>query len=142
MSRSEPRLPTALQRLFWTLHSVSWDQGAGPETGERRAEEIVRWVEGLSQSTGRLLDLGCGTGELSFAFEGAGFAVTGVDFSPGMLRRARRKARRGGSRIELRWTDLDRTLPFEAASFDAAVCISVLQCLSAPHHFLSEARPV
>ena len=41
---------------------------------------------------GRLLDLGCGTGEDALFLAGVGFDVTAVDPSPGMIERARAKA--------------------------------------------------
>lgn len=40
---------------------------------------------------GRVLDLGCGTGDLLLRFLNLGFAVTGVDISSGMIEAARRK---------------------------------------------------
>lgn len=46
-----------------------------------------------------LLDLGCGTGELSLRFSLKGFAVTGVDLSVDMLAVARAKAEEQGMSI-------------------------------------------
>ena len=61
----------------------------------------------------RVLDACCGTGDLALAAREAGGEVTGLDFSPAMLDRARRKAG------DIRWVEGDVTaLPFEAASFD------------------------
>ena len=63
-----------------------------------------------------VLDAACGTGDLALAAAAAGAGeVVGVDFSPRMLERARRKS----SAIE--WVEGDLlALPFPAASFDAA----------------------
>jgi demethylmenaquinone methyltransferase / 2-methoxy-6-polyprenyl-1,4-benzoquinol methylase len=64
----------------------------------------------------RVLDAACGTGDLAVADAAAGAReVVGVDFSPRMLERARRKS----ARIE--WVEADLlSLPFADASFDAA----------------------
>jgi len=63
----------------------------------------------------RVLDACCGTGDLALAAEQAGGRVTGVDFSRGMLERARRKS----STVE--WVEGDLlALPFEDEAFDAA----------------------
>jgi demethylmenaquinone methyltransferase/2-methoxy-6-polyprenyl-1,4-benzoquinol methylase len=61
----------------------------------------------------RVLDACCGTGDLALEAARAGGRVTGLDFSPAMLERARRKS----GAIE--WVHGDMTaLPFPDASFD------------------------
>ena len=63
----------------------------------------------------RVLDACCGTGDLAVAAERTGAVVTGLDFSPAMLARARRKS----STID--WVEGDLlALPFADGSFDAA----------------------
>ena len=63
----------------------------------------------------RVLDACCGTGDLAIAAEREGGHVTGLDFSPAMLERARRKS------ASIEWVEGDMlALPFEDASFDAA----------------------
>jgi demethylmenaquinone methyltransferase / 2-methoxy-6-polyprenyl-1,4-benzoquinol methylase len=62
-----------------------------------------------------VLDACCGTGDLAIACADAGGRVTGLDFSEGMLQRARGKA------PQLDWVAGDvLALPFPDASFDAA----------------------
>jgi len=65
----------------------------------------------------RVLDLGCGTGQLAARIRGElGVRVSGCDFSPGMLGRAR------GREPALGWVRGDATrLPFADRSFDAVV---------------------
>lgn len=54
-------------------------------------------VEAYAQRTGGpLLELGCGTGRLLVPLASAGYTVTGIDLSPGMLRIARAKAEAAG----------------------------------------------
>jgi demethylmenaquinone methyltransferase / 2-methoxy-6-polyprenyl-1,4-benzoquinol methylase len=73
------------------------------------AEAVVRHGD-------RVLDACCGTGDLALADKDAGAdPVTGLDFSPRMLERARAKSR------EIEWVQGDLlALQFEDASFDAA----------------------
>src|SRR4051794_24766096 len=59
--------------------------GLDRRCGRLTAAAVVR--EG-----GRGLDAACGTGGLALADARAGGQVTGLDFSPAMLERARRKA--------------------------------------------------
>jgi demethylmenaquinone methyltransferase/2-methoxy-6-polyprenyl-1,4-benzoquinol methylase len=63
----------------------------------------------------RVLDAACGTGDLAVADLRAGAAsVTGLDFSPRMLERARRKSE------AVEWVEGDLlALPFEDGAFDA-----------------------
>jgi demethylmenaquinone methyltransferase/2-methoxy-6-polyprenyl-1,4-benzoquinol methylase len=63
----------------------------------------------------RVLDACCGTGDLAIASLRVAREVVGVDFSPAMLERARRKA------PAVEWVQGDvLALPFDDASFDAA----------------------
>jgi ubiquinone/menaquinone biosynthesis C-methylase UbiE len=73
-------------------------------------------VELLGAGDGALVDIGCGTGSYAAALAELGWTVTGVDVSEDMLRRAREKG------VETVQADAT-TLPFEDASFDAAVSV-------------------
>jgi demethylmenaquinone methyltransferase/2-methoxy-6-polyprenyl-1,4-benzoquinol methylase len=79
----------------------------------------LRWrriaAEAVVRSGDRVLDACCGTGDLAVACEKRGGVVTGLDFSPAMLERARRKL------PTATWIEGDLlALPFEAGSFEAA----------------------
>jgi demethylmenaquinone methyltransferase/2-methoxy-6-polyprenyl-1,4-benzoquinol methylase len=79
----------------------------------------LRWrriaAEAVVRPGNRVLDACCGTGDLAVACARLGGDVTGLDFSPAMLERARRKLPSAS------WVEGDLlALPFEAASFEAA----------------------
>ena len=79
----------------------------------------LRWrriaAETVVRSGDRVLDACCGTGDLAVACAKRGGDVTGLDFSPAMLERARRKL------PAATWVEGDLlVLPFEAASFETA----------------------
>jgi len=72
-------------------------------------------VEAVVQPGDRVLGACCGTGDLAVAAEREGGVVTGLDFSPRMLERARRKSE------TVTWVEGDLlSLPFDDGSFDAA----------------------
>jgi demethylmenaquinone methyltransferase / 2-methoxy-6-polyprenyl-1,4-benzoquinol methylase len=78
-----------------------------------------RWRRLTAEATVRpgdfVLDACCGTGDLAIAAARRGGKVTGLDFSPAMLERARRKA------PQIEWIEGDLlSLPFGDESFDSA----------------------
>lgn len=76
-------------------------------------EQLAEWIPG-----GRLLDIGCGEGRHAFAAARLGFAVTGIDYEPLALRRARQWARKNGLKgLPFRHANI-LALPFPPAHFD------------------------
>jgi demethylmenaquinone methyltransferase/2-methoxy-6-polyprenyl-1,4-benzoquinol methylase len=79
----------------------------------------LRWrriaAEAVVRPGDKVLDACCGTGDLAVACARAGGVVTGLDFAPRMLERARRKL------PTATWVEGDMLgLPFDPASFDVA----------------------
>lgn len=76
------------------------------------------WV--CAQAAGDVLEVAVGTG-LNLAHYPEQARVTGIDFSPAMLERARRRA--SDLRRDVALSEADaRALPFPDASFDTVVC--------------------
>jgi SAM-dependent methyltransferase len=75
----------------------------------------------------RVLDVGCGDGFFSIAIAKAGAVVTGVDTDEEMLSAARASAVRESVPITFVMADA-RSLPFQDATFDLVVAVSLL-CL-------------
>jgi SAM-dependent methyltransferase len=99
-------------------------------------ERLLGEVQGLD-----LLDLGCGTGRWSVAQARRGAHVTAVDFSRGMLGRARPKIEDGGVRFVEH--DLAVTpLPLAKASFDRVLLCLVLEHIADLRSLLGEVARV
>lgn len=86
----------------------------------RRTARTFRHI--LRQPNGRVLDLCCGTGDMTFALlqaaEAASPQIFGADFSHAMLRRAARKSQSA----QVDWIEADALkLPFPDSHFDLVV---------------------
>jgi ubiquinone/menaquinone biosynthesis C-methylase UbiE len=84
----------------------------------------------------RVLDLGCGDGRITAELGQAGARATGVDPSSVAIERAR------AAHPELEFAEAAADLPFADASFDAVVCLHVLQHVADTQRLMSEARRV
>lgn len=83
-----------------------------------------------------VLDIGCGTGSLAIAAKrrvGPSGSVDGVDASPEMIARARRKARRAGTEVSFSHGDVTE-LPFPSDQFNVVLSTMML------HHLPAGAR--
>lgn len=87
-----------------------------------------------------VLELGCGTGRHTAWLVQGGADVTALDFSEGMLAKAR--ARRGVAAVRFLVHDLGQPLPFADNEFDIAVSGLVLEHLRDLNLFFGEARRV
>lgn len=89
------------------------------ENAQTMGRRDVRFWEGMARRAGGpVLELGCGTGRVTFPLARTGVPVVGVDRSASMLDRARRRARRLRTTRPPGLVRGDITaLPFESASF-------------------------
>jgi ubiquinone/menaquinone biosynthesis C-methylase UbiE len=77
----------------------------------------------------RLLEVGCGTGNISLALAHQGARVVGLDASGPMLARAQDKAGQKG--LAITWIrGLASSLPFANESFDGVLCILALDFMA------------
>jgi SAM-dependent methyltransferase len=94
---------------------MAGDYGQLARYSSKWAEEFI---SRLSVAPGtRVLDVACGTGNISLAAARQGAIVTGVDIAPNLLEQAR--ARAGSEGLEIRFDEGDaEQLPYEDGSFD------------------------
>jgi SAM-dependent methyltransferase len=88
----------------------------------------------------RLLDVGCGTGDVVRALAGlvgAHGTVVGIEPSATMLDEARRRTGESSHNVEFRSGDIAR-LDFDDATFDGVTCERVFQHLDTPDAALAE----
>ena len=86
----------------------------------RRSSDIEIARELIVPAGKRILDIGCGEGDLTRALAGAGAEVTGIDPHEGRIERARAKAADEGVTVAFE-TGIGESLPYPDAGFDVAV---------------------
>jgi ubiquinone/menaquinone biosynthesis C-methylase UbiE len=102
---------------------------------EPHVARLLGDVRGLS-----VLDVGCGTGRHALRLAEQGARVTGVDFSAGMLGKARQKP--GAERVTFVEHNITASLPFATASFDRVLSCLVLDHVPDVTTFFAELRRV
>lgn len=115
-----------------------YDAVCGPimVKGRRAAAQAAREVGG------EILEVGVGTG-LSFDDYDSSTAVTGIDMSEPMLRKARKKMATGRYPFVRRVLTMDaHEMTFEDASFDCVVAQFVITLVANPERVLSECHRV
>jgi SAM-dependent methyltransferase len=113
----------------WDAEAMTFDEPA--DHGLRDPAVRAAWRELLlgllPPAPARVVDLGCGTGTLSLLLSEEGYDVTGVDFSPEMIARARRKAR------DVAFVEADASAPpLAPASYDVVLSRHVLWAMPDP----------
>ena len=118
-------------RITWT----SGDFGRIARGYEQGAAEFIARL-GLT-STERVLDVACGTGNLTIPAARTGASVTGVDIAPNLIAQAKARALEEGLSITLDVGDAE-SLPYEAGEFDATVTMFGAMFAARPDRAASE----
>ncbi|MDJ0342766.1 class I SAM-dependent methyltransferase [Streptomyces sp. H10-C2] len=124
-------------------------QGSGHPPSGRTSEAAVEPLgesglfKRLAPAGARVLDVGCGQGQLAMRLHAQGCIVTGVDTSHDALRAAR-AYRRGATAVSPRFFDLNADTPalmgLSGDPFDLIVCRMVYPLLSDPAAFFSRVQ--
>jgi ubiquinone/menaquinone biosynthesis C-methylase UbiE len=123
-------------REHWSRRAATFDQQHGHRIAS--VAELTAWVDMLHAALGPgpldVLDLACGTGEVTRALRAAGYRVTGVDFAEPMVARARAKH---GDAARFHLADVERTRE-PSNHFDAAVTRHLVWTLTDPDAAFAE----
>jgi SAM-dependent methyltransferase len=89
-----------LFRVFYGLGFTPWD-------GHPLSTKLKELIEGTDAlPPGSALDVGCGTGDASIYLAQHGWQVTGVDFTPKAVEKARAKARTADATVDFVHADV------------------------------------
>ena len=132
------RLKKRIER-YWNWRSASYelDQAKSIETVKDWESTIHTLLAHVKGRDLRALDVGTGPGQLAFYLAEAGFKVTGIDISPGMIAQARQKAEDQGLACDFRTGDAEH-LPFEDNAFDVVVTRNLVWTLPNPQAAIQE----
>ncbi|MFJ4096140.1 class I SAM-dependent methyltransferase [Kitasatospora sp. NPDC089913] len=130
---------SAAVAAYWDAAAAGFDDG--PDHGLRAEHVRSAWTARLTawmpSAPADVLDVGCGTGSLSLLLAEAGHRVTGVDLSPEMVARARRKLFDAG--LAGRFLVGDAAAPpTGGAAFDVVLARHLLWTLPEPGAALRE----
>jgi SAM-dependent methyltransferase len=108
----------------WDEYAPFYDWENARTLGRR---DVPFWRRVARQASGRVLELGCGTGRVTLPLAKAGVSIVGVDRSSQMLDRLRRRTRR--TPVDIVRADI-RALPFASRTFSMAIApYGILQSL-------------
>lgn len=101
------------------------------------AENILfEYLDEFADKNSRILDIGCGSGEIARKIKEKGHDITGLDFSEAAVESAQKLG------IKCRVSDLDRGIPFDDNSFDIVWAGDVIEHVFDPIFVLREINRV
>jgi ubiquinone/menaquinone biosynthesis C-methylase UbiE len=121
----------------YTNWSLTYDED---RNRTRDLDRQVTYSTLSGQHVGHIVETGCGTGKNTAFLAQIGDRVTALDFSAGMLARAREKLQ--AANVTFVEADLTQLWPVEDDSADLVVCSLVLEHIENLHFIFAEAARV
>jgi 2-polyprenyl-3-methyl-5-hydroxy-6-metoxy-1,4-benzoquinol methylase len=125
-----------------SYHESVWESAperSRPSDLQPRLAFVLERLRDVQPRTGaRVLDVGCGAGEITSEVARAGFDVVGIDVAEEPLRRARAR----DSELDVRLVAAEGEWPLEDASFDAVWAGETLEHVLDTTAWLSQVRRV
>ena len=121
---------------------ATWIAGDFGQIARIYASQAEDFIKRLDLKPGmNVLDVACGTGNLSIPAAKTGATVTGVDIAPNLVEQARENAKAAGVNAKFDEGDAE-ALPYEDASFDAVVTMFGAMFAPRPELVASELKRV
>ena len=121
----------------YTHWSLTYDED---RNRTRDLDQQVTYSTLSGQHVGSIVETGCGTGKNTAFLAEIGDKITALDFSAGMLARAREKVQ--AANVTFVETDLTQVWPVEDRSADLVVCNLVLEHIENLHFIFVQAARV
>jgi SAM-dependent methyltransferase len=122
--------PTAEMSALKTRLKAMWESGDYGVLAKYLEKGALEFFDRVNIPPGsRLLDVGCGAGQLTIPAARRGIQVTGLDLAANLVQQARTKAADEGLKIQVDEGDAEE-LPYPDASFD--VVMSLIASMFAP----------
>lgn len=126
-------------RQYWSNRAQTFDLAFGHRIPP--GAEFDAWGDAVRAQLGdaprHVLELACGTGEVTNLLLSLGHKVTAIDFAEAMLTVAKAKHADKGDRVHFLLADAEHTL-LPHAGFDAIVCRHLVWTLTSPPAALRE----
>ncbi|MCY1224658.1 Ubiquinone/menaquinone biosynthesis C-methyltransferase UbiE [compost metagenome] len=124
-------------RDYWSRRAKTFDLAFGHRISP--GPEFIAWGTMVRSVLGpesqKVLELACGTGEITRVLLSLGHAVTAVDFSETMLETAKRK--HSGTGVKFVLADAENTMEPDG-TYDALVCRHLVWTLTDPDRAVSD----
>ncbi|WP_339132599.1 MAG: class I SAM-dependent methyltransferase [Candidatus Electrothrix sp. GW3-4] len=132
-------------RVDYTAHDAIYQKNKetgrpGWDTATGTAQTLLKWQEILQSryipDKGRVLELGCGAGDLSLWLTTKGYEVSGVDISPTAIDWAREKAQAGNALVDFHLGNVINLSTYQESAFDLVLDSHCLHCIIGDHRAL------
>jgi SAM-dependent methyltransferase len=122
------------QRALYASVAHEYDDVFPKHVAEHYIDKRTNLVKELLPFGGKVLDVGCGTGQLASAIAAEGYDLFGADLSTSMIARARQRGLSGTC------AGVTTALPFAEDSFDLALTVATLHHLETPERVAATVR--
>lgn len=140
--------PAEDQNEFWSNFSEKYHETLYRDVKEYpslivRHNYILNLIDAEKKDYKKVLDIGCGPGEMLIDLMKRGYSVSGIDISEGMIAVAKDNisTKMPGGEFDLKIGDIEK-LDIKDESFDVVICAGVIEYLGKDDKALSELNRV